>query len=278
MDSFELNDRELEKINKLTRRKFSADELYAFPMVMCDNETDRDGERFSIKCLGELAELFVGKTGIFDHDVSSKEQTARIYATEVVTDPAKKTSGGESYTCLVGYAYMVRNDRSRDLIKEIEAGIKKEVSVSCSVKRRICSVCGKDRASHECRHRPGKIYSGKLCSTILDGATDAYEFSFVAIPAQKKAGVSKMCGAASECRAAREEAVSECKKALAARAAAMISLSVPELSRDAVKMLCSALDDDSLRELITKLSRPRRQYSHPKEQGDNKIQNTSYKL
>ena len=32
---------------------------------------------------------------------------------------------------------------------------------------------------------------GKLCHTLLSGAKDAYEWSFVAIPAQPKAGVTK---------------------------------------------------------------------------------------
>ncbi len=37
----------------------------------------------------------------------------------------------------------------------------------------------------------GRMYSGKLCHTVLDDVTDAYEWSFVAVPAQVNAGVTK---------------------------------------------------------------------------------------
>lgn len=38
---------ELEKINSFTRRKMSPDEIYTFPVVLCDNEIDRDCEKFT---------------------------------------------------------------------------------------------------------------------------------------------------------------------------------------------------------------------------------------
>lgn len=54
----------LDKINKLTRRLLTEDEVYVFSVVLCDNEIDRDGERFSDKALEELKDRFVGKTGM----------------------------------------------------------------------------------------------------------------------------------------------------------------------------------------------------------------------
>ena len=38
-----------------------------------------------------------------------------------------------------------------------------------------------------------KEYNGKTCYAILDEVTDAYEVSFVAVPAQRGAGVTKQC-------------------------------------------------------------------------------------
>ena len=38
---------ELEQIRRYTRRDFAPEELYVFPAVLCDNQIDRDGERFS---------------------------------------------------------------------------------------------------------------------------------------------------------------------------------------------------------------------------------------
>ena len=181
----------LEKINKFTRRAFTADELYVFSVILCDNEVDRDSERFSDNALETLRNLFVGKTGISDHNPSTSNQTARIFDTEVVTDSTKTTKNGDPYKYLRAQAYMIRTEENRSLIAEIEGGIKKEVSISCTAAKRSCSVCGADKSETSCSHIRGRKYGGKLCHTVLDDITDAYEWSFVAVPAQVNAGVTK---------------------------------------------------------------------------------------
>lgn len=182
---------ELDKINTLTRRNFAEGELYTFPVTLCDNDVDRDGEAFTDEALEKLAELFVGRTGIFDHDPKGSNQTARIYDTELVADPEKVTAFGEPYRFLRGRAYTVRTEENKSLIAEIDAGIKKEVSISCSAGKRTCSVCGHDVGSGMCGHKKGTVYDGKLCYHRLGDITDAYEWSFVAVPAQINAGVTK---------------------------------------------------------------------------------------
>lgn len=185
----------LEKINKFTRRAFTDEEVYVFSVILCDNEIDRDCERFSDEALEALRERFVGKTGIFDHDPSTSNQTARIFDTEIVTDSSKTTKNGEIYKYLKASAYMVRTDENRSLIAEIDGGIKKEVSISCTAAKRVCSICGADKAAASCNHVKGRKYGGRLCHTVLGDITDAYEWSFVAVPAQVNAGVTKRCGA-----------------------------------------------------------------------------------
>lgn len=182
---------ELEKLNRFTRRAHQAEEVYLFDVILCDNDIDRDLECFSEEALGELKALFVGKTGIFDHDLRSGGQTARIYDTELSADPERRTKDGRPYLALKAKAYMIRTDSNADLIREIEGGIKKEVSISCSAGKRSCSVCGRDRSAEACSHVPGRVYDGKLCCTVLDEIRDAYEWSFVAVPAQVNAGVTK---------------------------------------------------------------------------------------
>ena len=87
---------------------------------------------------------------------------------------------------------MLRGGANDALIEEIEGGIKKEVSVGCSVERCVCSICGGDIGT--CAHRKGEKYGGKVCCAELTNAQDAYEWSFVAVPAQPRAGVLKRCG------------------------------------------------------------------------------------
>lgn len=187
-----LRDGELELINRFTRRPLSENEVYAFSVVLCDNELDRDNERFSIDALRELEKLFVGVTGIMDHDCKSSNQTARIFSCRTETVAGKKTFDGSPYTRLTARAYLPVTDANKGLIAELESGIKKEVSVSCSVAKRSCSVCGAENGS--CGHIRGKSYDGSLCYMTLDKPTDAYEWSFVAVPAQRNAGVIKSYG------------------------------------------------------------------------------------
>lgn len=173
-------------INRLSKSELSPDQVYTFALRLCDNEVDRDWERFDEDALETLSGLFMGKSGIFDHNWSAEGQTARLYRTEVCREGGV-TSAGDGCRFLKGYAYMLRNEKNAPLIEEIEAGIKKEVSIGCSVTGRSCSICGKDH----CEHQGGKSYGGKLCYFTLKDPTDAYEWSFVAVPAQRKAGVIK---------------------------------------------------------------------------------------
>ncbi len=184
-------DEKLRKLNRFTRREHTEEEVYLFDAVLCDNDIDRDMECFSEAALAQLQKLFIGKTGIFDHDPRSRGQTARIYDTQLVYDAQKKTADGRPYICLKAQAYMVRTSANADLIREIEGGIKKAVSVSCSAGRQICSVCGADRRESVCGHVKGRTYGDKTCHTILEDIKDAYEWSFVAVPAQVQAGVTK---------------------------------------------------------------------------------------
>ena len=184
-----LEKNELELINRFTRRSFGEDDVYAFSVVLCDNEIDRDFERFSDAALEELSKLYVGVTGVADHDPKSKNQSARIFSCKVETPEGKMTSDGRQYMRLCARAYLPKGEGSSELILALDSGIKKEVSVGCAVKKRICSICGEDISG--CSHIKGRKYAGKLCYATLDEPTDAYEWSFVAVPAQKNAGVIK---------------------------------------------------------------------------------------
>lgn len=62
---------DLEAIGAFTRRAFAPEELYVFSVVLCNNDVDRDHEKFTRRALEELGALFVGKTGIFDHSMKA---------------------------------------------------------------------------------------------------------------------------------------------------------------------------------------------------------------
>jgi len=246
---------DLALIHRWTRRELAAEELYVFRANLCDNEIDRDGERFTRAALEQLAGLLVGKTGLFDHSGKTGDQVMRVYAAEVLDDPARVTRTGEPYATLSAKVYLLRGGENEALIRAIDGGIKKEVSVSCAVKRVVCSVCGRDYGRDGCTHRKGEVYDGALCHAVLDEPTDAYEFSFVAVPAQPAAGVVKK-----KQQKPQDDAGQEALRRLAEdgrlyraellektlRAAA---LAVPGIARETLRAMCAGLPAGELRGL-----------------------------
>lgn len=183
-------EKELEIINGYATVPLKAEDVFTFTVTLCDNEVDRDNERFTVEALCKLRELFPGKTGISDHSMRSKDQRARVFRT-YLEESGSKNSVGEPYTALKARAYMLRSKENESLIAEIEGGIKKEVSISCSMNKSTCSICKGDMRSHSCKHVKGRSYDGRLCYAELSEPSDAYEWSFVAVPAQRNAGVTK---------------------------------------------------------------------------------------
>ena len=172
---------QLETINGQAKSEMKPEQVYVFSLRLCDDQVDRDGERFDTGALPQLAKLFIGKTGIVDHKWSAGNQVARIFQTEVVKE--------ERVSYIKAWAYIRRGGAADEIIADIEAGIKKEVSVGCAMGMAVCSVCGSEYGT--CGHCKGECYDGQVCCAILKEPMDAYEFSFVAVPAQREAGVLK---------------------------------------------------------------------------------------
>ncbi len=282
-------DEELELINKYTRRVYKAEEVYVFSLTLCDNDVDRDFERFTVESLFELEKMFVGKTGIIDHISSSNNQTARIFKCAVEAVEGRKTLTGDDYFRLTARAYIPVTEGNSETITAIDSGIKKEISVGCAVSESICSVCGKSIGSLGCNHQKGKTYGDKLCFAELISPYDAYEWSFVAVPAQREAGVTKsfkklngrnektMEGIMKSLEKKAEVAFtkSECAKlfdyikeleknaqagkeyrlSLEADFTRLMALLEPEISERTVKAAMVGLDTDNLKEFIAAMSK-----------------------
>lgn len=200
----EVTDDDLKKINKYTLEPLTSDEVFVFKATMADNEQDdRNFMPFNLKALQDLKELYVGKTMLKDHSRMADNQIARVYDTELIQNPNKTTELGELHTELIGKIYMIKTESNKDLIAEIKGGIKREVSTSTVPKKMICSICGTDNMKDYCRHYPSYSYdvtdaTGKMtkkkCKMLLHGAKEAYELSFVAVPAQPRASTHKSVG------------------------------------------------------------------------------------
>lgn len=177
-----VSEEDMQLINHQALRELTPEEVYAFKVQACNTLVDRDFERFTEESLVTLASLYVGKTMIVDHNWSAKNQRARIYQTYTA-------KGEDGSTALMAKCYMLRNETTKDIIAAIEGGILREVSVGCAMGKALCSICGEPYGA--CGHRKGTVYDGELCVCELHDPVDAYEMSFVAVPAQPKAGVTK---------------------------------------------------------------------------------------
>lgn len=185
LEKAELNEEELALINQQTLRSLGAEEVFTFRLAACDNQVDRDFERFTEATLEELAQKYVGRPVLRDHNWSAAAQTARVYAGSV--EPGEE----EGVRRLVLRCYMPRSEQTAPTIAAIESGILRECSVGLAVKRALCSICGANQRETLCKHIQGREYDGQVCHMDLDGAADAYEVSMVAVPAQPAAGVIK---------------------------------------------------------------------------------------
>ncbi|MBR1382780.1 MAG: hypothetical protein IJ555_03075 [Ruminococcus sp.] len=204
LKSHSVTDEDLEKINEYALEPLTADEIYAFKVVMGDNELDdRNNMPFTSNGLKDLQRLYPGKPFIMAHnDRDVKSLFARIYDTELSIDDTKRTSAEEPYTALIGKCYMAISADNESLRADIKAGIKKEVSTGFRCSSLKCSICGKDNCVDECKHWPGRVYAKNgmdtKCQMLIDGCSEAYELSLVTIPAQPRAGTIKSAEGAPE--------------------------------------------------------------------------------
>ena len=238
---------QLEAINAQAKGKLTAEQVYVFSLRLCDDQVDRDGERFDTAALPELAKLCIGKTGIVDHKWSSDSQVARIFAAEVVKE--------EGISYIKAWAYIRRGGHADEVIADIEAGIKKEVSVGCAMGRAVCSVCGSEYGT--CGHVKGESYDGTVCCAILKEPMDAYEFSFVAVPAQREAGVLKALGSRRTLKELADEFGAQAEYRELVKQA-QLGAQYQKLLGDEVVRLCLSLnlgmEEPVLRSIVSKVS------------------------
>jgi len=200
----EVTQDDLKKINQYTLSPLKEEDVFIFKAIMADNEQDdRNYAPFNLKALQDLKKLYPGKTMLKDHYRLADKQIARVFDTELVQSSKKVTELGEVHTELIAKIYMLKTDSNKDLIADIKGGIKKEVSTSCRPDKMICNICNTDNMKKFCIHYPGREYTiqdgtatgtKKRCKMLISGAKEAFELSFVAIPAQPRAGTHKCIG------------------------------------------------------------------------------------
>ena len=193
-DTFDVSEDDINKINKLALSPLSTDDVYCFPVRLCDNDIDRVGDKMTVEFLKDVVKLAPGTTGLKDHDWSANNQLSRLYDASLVVSDTEKNKLGEPLTYVLGRAYTL--SKYKDYIDSIKSGLLKETSISFNSEGDTCSICGGhmikdgDGPAHcENGHIAGKTYDNKLCYNILNKLTDFLEWSLVAVPCQPGAGI-----------------------------------------------------------------------------------------
>lgn len=141
--------------------------------MLCDNEVDRDMERFTIPALERLGELFLGKTGIFDHAPQAQNQAARIYDCRVECLPGARDPRRGGVSPPGGARVSAALPQKKNSFWSWRAGSKRRSASAVRWLRRRAPSAGPDLRKEECGHVKGRCYDGVLCCTILDHPTDA---------------------------------------------------------------------------------------------------------
>ena len=121
----ELGEEELALINAQTLRPMTAEEVFAFKLAACDDQVDRDFERFTGEALEQMAKLYVGRPVLRDHAWLEGSQTARVYAAGVEACADRRR--------LVLRCYMPRTEGTAETVAAIESGVLRECSVGLRV-------------------------------------------------------------------------------------------------------------------------------------------------
>lgn len=183
----------LKLINEHTIEPLTEEDVFTFDVILCDNEGDRVWDKMTHKFLTEFKDKSKSLIGLKDHDWTADNQMARLYDTEVV-ETDEVTALGDKREYVLGHAYTLKSNE--DYVKRINAGLLNHCSVSFKSSGDKCSICGcethkgpDERAVCENGHVAGNSYDGVVCYNIIDQCDDCYEWSLVAVPCQRGAGV-----------------------------------------------------------------------------------------
>lgn len=172
---------ELELIQSYVRKELFPEDVFVFSAELLDNDVDSDNEKFTVKALKTLSQMFVGETGYMRKSdgkggYTETDTCARIFSCTVEPVEGCKTSQKDDLFKLKSRIYILRSEQTNAIIEDIESGKIDKVYAGCAVSRTRCSICGGDPAY--CDHIKGKYYSHfkHTCYNILEAPVEAYDF------------------------------------------------------------------------------------------------------
>jgi len=231
----------LEAINRLSRMRLRADQVYIRSMYLCSDKLCRqDWGRFSPEALHQICRLVVGQSVIVGHD-RSRLPIARFFEAEVVRreDDPVDDEGRPVHWVRAWFYWLRETSGAKDLLLNIDGGIYREASISWRYRRARCSVC--QGLIQECPHVPGRMYDGCQCTFLIEEVEEVLEGSIVYKGAESKTRFEGRSARADEHPGARLEKVSETPEAWACEPLERIARRLALQSR-AIRSLLAVTD------------------------------------
>ena len=174
---------ELTKIKKYYK-KANNENVAVFEFSLCNTIPDRQDDIFTETSIDTMAKTSVGKQLINGHD-TDKDAIGKIFDSYVKNVDYVGEDGKEYTNVKTGFikAYIPRTKRLADVIEDLETGMKEFTSPGFTIKKVICSICGKDYINSDCSHYKGEVYDGQKCYTLLE-VKECIEASLVYLGAQ----------------------------------------------------------------------------------------------
>ena len=194
-------DEQLAKINKLSPKTFSAEEVFVFTGISAG---DMIIENRYIQLSRELLETFVknakeGVSWLLNHSWSSWSEPVTIYGRTFDGRLEPSNANGETVAMFLD-KYIPRSDTLKNgrsansIIEDIENGVLFDTSIGWGSSKMVCSVCNMDYYGGECNHLRGRMYEDadgnrKLCYIIAKNPGYLMEESGVFDGAYTGAGI-----------------------------------------------------------------------------------------
>ncbi len=181
-----ITNEDLDKINKLTVKSVSKEDVVIYPALLIDDQTTRNATKYPKEFQKTILSLPVGEGNFIgapfllgdekDHQDTAASQLGRIFDAWQVIDK-------EGHHGTMGKIYILKTKENVETIKKIDSGVLKEVSIATKVELPICSLCNQDIRT--CKHVKGQ----EGCYVTMTGAGFCGEVSLVAIPGSTKAKI-----------------------------------------------------------------------------------------
>lgn len=155
-----------EELKEELKLNIESTDVYVFECVLSDNRRDRDGDLVSTAALIQLGELLKNSTGLIEHEWNSDSAIGRIIDTEIEVHEDEQNEIGEPYAQLIGLCYILKNT---DLYEKVLAGVVEGISIAFTTAR--------------------QSRRDDIDTNVIEEISDAYEWSLVAVPANKSAGI-----------------------------------------------------------------------------------------